>query len=511
MFDSVRVRLTLWYTCVLALVLIVFAITAYILVARTLTRRTDEGLSEMTRAFSETLKTELQEVQAGDKRVSPQSQRVLASNDAAVAAATSEYRLKDYQFIVYDGARRIVASSNGFLVELQEPSAPVWTRTSISSELSKLLEATQAGSAPVYATLSDGDDRFRTLAQTLQIGNGSYTFVVMHSLDEQEDLLERAGAALLVGVPLALLIASLGGYFLARKSLAPVVQMGETASRIGASNLHERLPVVNDRDELGSLAKVFNKLLARLNESFEQQRRFMADASHELRTPVAIVRGEAEVSLSRDERPAEDYRESLAIVHDEGRRLTRIVEDLFTLTRSDAGRQTLNLTDFYLDETVVECVRSLRTIAAARGLTLALKATDELPFNGDEEAIRQMLINLLDNAIKYTRPGGLVSVECKVQVDEFVLTVRDTGTGIPVESQPHIFERFYRADKARSRSANGDENVAAGSGAGLGLAIARLLTEAHGGRLDLLHSDEGGSIFVAALPRHISNSKVNQK
>jgi heavy metal sensor kinase len=504
MLESVRARLTVWYTGVLALVLIVFALISYLFLSRTLTERTDDALAEMGRAFAETLRAEQQELeaQAASAPRDDKGQLAPVSADAAALEAASEYRFKDYQFIMYDETRRIVAASSGFSIEQQETNPSLWTLPPIASGLARLLDARDAqGGAAAYATLDNGDDNFRALARSLQNNNRSYTLIVLRPLDEQEDLLEGAGGALIVAVPLALALASVGGYFLARKSLAPVVAMSETAARIGASNLHERLPVVNERDELGRLARVFNKLLARLNESFEQQRRFMADASHELRTPVAIVRGEAEVSLSRDERVAADYRESLAIVHDEGRRLTRIVEDLFTLARADAGQHPLQLNDFYLDETVAECAHAVRTLAAVRGVSIETDAPREMPFRGDEELIRRMLLNLLDNAIKYTPSGGRVTVKCEARGDECVLSISDTGAGIHEEAQAHIFERFYRADKARSREQSADATIAAaGSGAGLGLSIARLVAEAHKGRLELRHSDARGSVFVATLP-----------
>jgi two-component system OmpR family sensor kinase len=496
MFDSVRSRLTLWYTGVLALVLVAFAVASYLFLSRALNRRTDESLAEMARAFNETLRTEQEELrQAGATNAQPGAQGETPEADAAVKEAAGEYRLKDYQFVVYD-RRRVVASSPA-----QTAGPELIGPFPSSSGTLKLLDDLdgRAGGSPVYSTLANGGERFRALALNVRTGGRAYALVIMRPLAEQEELLRGAARALLIGVPLALFLASLGGYFLARKSLAPVVAMSETAARIGAENLNARLPVVNERDELGQLARAFNQLLSRLDESFEQQRRFMADASHELRTPVSIVRGEAEVALSREGRAAEDLRESLAIVHDEGRRLTRIVEDLFMLARADAGQRPLKLCDFYLDETAAECVRAVRSLAGQRGLALEYEAARELPFRGDEELVRRMLLNLLDNAIKYTPAGGRVLVKSEARGGEYVLSVTDTGGGIPREMQPHVFERFYRVDKARSR-AGGDDGAVAGSGAGLGLAIARLVAEAHGGRLELLRSDERGSVFVASLP-----------
>jgi signal transduction histidine kinase len=230
----------------------------------------------------------------------------------------------------------------------------------------------------------------------------------------------------------------------------------------------------------------------------------MADASHELRTPVAIVCGESEVALSQQVRSLEEYRESLAIVHDEGRRLTRIVEDLFTLTRADAGQYKFEPATFYLDETIGECVRAVRSLAAQHELELQYKyAGDEILFRGDEGLIRRMILNLLDNAIKFTSAGGQVRVDIARDDSSCAIRITDTGAGIPVEAQPHIFERFYRADQARSRS-SGDE-TGGSSGAGLGLSIVSWIVEMHGGSISLEHSDQSGSTFLITLP---ANSEV---
>jgi signal transduction histidine kinase len=219
----------------------------------------------------------------------------------------------------------------------------------------------------------------------------------------------------------------------------------------------------------------------------------MADASHELRTPVAILRGEAEVALSQQARSLDEYRESLSVLHQEAERLTHIVEDLFTLTRADAGQYPLQPRDFYLDELVTECVHSARTLALAKKITLTFDGASESPIHADESLLRRMILNLLDNAIKYTPEGGRATVACRRQGDEYILSITDTGTGIPVELQPRIFERFFRADEARSRSESN------GGGAGLGLAISRWIAEAHQGRLELTRSDSKGSTFTATL------------
>lgn len=488
MIDSVRSRMTLWYTGVLAFALIAFAIAAYLFLAHALNQRTNNSLAESADSFAAFFATEYAELTGG-------------TSDAAAVEALHEYPAKDFRFIVYTAAHRLVGASspNG----RQADASGQWRASSPNVTTALLEEATRRGSA--YATITDeeGEDGVRALARTVSVGGQAYTVVVLRSLDDVEDIMEQAASALLIAVPLALLLASLGGYFLARKSLAPVVLMSDTAARIGAMNLHERLPVANERDELGKLANAFNNLLARLHESFEQQRRFMADASHELRTPLSIVRGESEIALSRDARTSEDLRESLAIVHDEGRRLTGIVEDLFTLARADARQFPLAKRDLYLDELACEVTRSVRTLAAKRKVFINCEASIEMPFHGDESLLRRMMTNLLDNALKHTPADGSVKVTCTSQNDQYVLSISDTGCGIPVDAQPHIFERFYRADKARTRAAtsNGNGTGTDGGGAGLGLSIARWIVEAHDGRLTLERSDATGSTFVIRLPK----------
>jgi signal transduction histidine kinase len=224
----------------------------------------------------------------------------------------------------------------------------------------------------------------------------------------------------------------------------------------------------------------------------------MADASHELRTPIAIMRSEAEVALSEQEISNQELRESIAIFRDETKRLTGIVEDLFMLARADAGQYKLTPTEFYLDELAGEVTRAVRTLVAEKGLTLQLDAIEEMPFRGDENLLRRLLLNLVDNAIKYTPVGGGAIVSCKRDGRHYIITVSDTGPGIPGEAQQHIFDRFYRTDSARSRAEG--EGAGLTSGAGLGLSIARWIAEAHDGTLELSQSSAAGSVFQLILP-----------
>jgi heavy metal sensor kinase len=476
MLNSLRAQLTLWYTGVLALVLVSFAGATYAYLAHQARQRTDDSLADTANSFISSFIAEAEENR---------------SSDAGALEAVHEFHFADQLVLIYDESQRLVAASEltGDIAAdyklpgsaLPSAALPLWNSAAHSSR--------------AYASLPNGKAGLRACAVALTIGARNYTVVVLRSLADQEEALRQARRAFYVAVPIALLIASLGGYLLARKNLGPIITMGDQAALIGASNLNERLPVPHPNNELGRLAQIFNDLLARLDRSFEQQRHFMADASHELRTPVAIVCGESEVALSQQSRTPEDYRESLAIVHDEGRRLTRIVEDLFTLARADAGQYPLLVTNFYLEETIGECVRSVRSLALENGLNLCYQPpADEIPFRGDEALISRMVLNLLDNAIKNTPQDGTVRIDLQQDRTECRVKIADTGTGIPAEAQPHIFERFFRADKARSRA--GDTS---GSGAGLGLSIAQWIAEMHGGQVVLDHSDLNGTTFIVSL------------
>ncbi|HYW73731.1 MAG TPA: ATP-binding protein, partial [Pyrinomonadaceae bacterium] len=302
--------------------------------------------------------------------------------------------------------------------------------------------------------------------------------------------LQRLRRYFLTGVPLILLLASAGGYFLARKSLLPIASMNQQTQAITARNLSARLDVMNERDELGGLARTINDLLARLERSFKEQQRFVADASHELRTPLAVLRGETEVALSQS-RSADEYQASLALIKDEAERLSHIVEDLFILARQPLDRPTIAQRTVRLDSVVAECGRAAQVLAARKSINLTMDAQAQPAISGDDELLQRMILNLLDNAVKYTPAGGEVSVELSQRNGHARLTVRDNGIGIPPQDQPHVFDRFYRVDKARSRAMGG---------AGLGLSIAQSIAEAHGGMITVESNGHHGSVFTVQLP-----------
>lgn len=479
MLESVRLRLTLWYTGVLALVLVTLAAAGYFIFWQSTVKRTDSDLAELSSAFLTTLTAELTDQPGPDALKS------------AAQVAIAEHRFRDHIFAVLDPGGGLYVSSPDPTSGRADPER-VPSEFLLSEPFRKFVDAT-SGADQLYQNLGAGRHGYRGYARHFPFKGQTYTLVVLRSLHPQKEMLEEITTAFAGAIPIAILLASAGGYFLARKSLAPVAAMSAQAEHMGASNLHERLAVKNEKDELGHLAQSFNHLLDRLDQSFERQRCFMADASHELRTPVAILRGEAEVALSRTARSPEEYRESLTILHNEAQRLTHIVEDLFTLTRADAGQYPLAPSKFYLDELLLDCTHSVRTLAQAKSIAMVTDTPPELPVVGDESLLRRMILNLLDNAIKHTPMGGRVVLACQRTGEDYAVSITDSGTGIPVDLQPRIFERFFRADKARSRGEND------GGGAGLGLSIARWITEAHHGRLELTRSDPTGSTFTAYL------------
>jgi heavy metal sensor kinase len=311
------------------------------------------------------------------------------------------------------------------------------------------------------------------------------------SLHATAEELERVRGVLFVSLPLVILIAGAGGFLLATRSLAPLRWMAEQARAITDKNLNTRLEIGAAHEEIRVLTDSFNELLSRLDRSFETMRRFVADASHELRTPLAVIRGEADVSLSLDRGPKE-YQESLAVIQDEARRLSRLVEDLLNLARADAGRVNLRVEEFYLNDLLTECCRSAEAAASAKNLELKCRCPEDVHFRGDQELLRRLVLNLLDNAIHYTPAGGKVLVELEVADNELLVMVSDTGIGIPPEAAPYIFGRFYRGDQARSRQ-NG--------GFGLGLSIVKWIAESHKGRVEFTSRPGEGSLFTVLFPR----------
>ena len=462
--DSVRARLTLFWVGVLAIALVVVGGLIYILLARALYSRIDDNLRAVVQITTTSLTNDLAEGQDVE--------------DAARSTA-AELSSRQQMLAIYDTAGRLLAEA-GRDEDLEIP-VPA-------------MEVIPTGDVLLVTVVeSDDDDRHRLAFRRVTIppsGTG-YVVVVGSSLEPTDEELGSLREILAYVVPLALLLAGAGGWFLARQSLAPVATMANRARQMGVNDLKARLPVANSRDELGRLAETFNDLLDRLEASLLQQRQFMADASHELRTPVATSRTAAAIALQQPHRSESDYRDTLTIIEQQTTRLSRIVEDMFTLARADAGSYPVRRGEMYLDEVVDEVVRASRVLAAAKPVSIELTSTASAAFTGDEDLVRRLVGNLLDNAVRHAPPHTTVTVHLDRVADGYRITVSDRGAGIPAHAQPHIFERFYRGDAARTP---------ADGGAGLGLAVARWIARAHGGDVTLASSSNTGTTFSVRLP-----------
>ena len=455
MIRSFRWRLTLWYLGFFSLLFLLFGIFLYSRLAANLEQRVDDELIAQARTAATLFADEISE-QNGD------------AQKAAVEVVTND--LRGQQVAVF-GEQTLLASSG--------PA---------SAQQYQALVARQASPAAVSDLGSYGS---RAAIERRVIDGRKYAIVVCQPLDTVAADLRQVRGVLLLASPLLLAMAGLGGYLVAKRSLAPLGSMAEQARRITGSSLESRLEIGRAAEELEVLAASFNELLSRLDQTFDSMRRFVADASHELRTPIAVIRGEADVALSQD-RSAAAYRETLAVILDESRRLSRLVDDLLNLARADAGNVRLQIREFYLSDLLQDCCRSAQALAAARGIAIECRSPEDAPFHGDEELLHRLVMNLLDNAIRHTPAGGRVAVTLDSAGAEMRLRISDTGWGIAPEALPHLFERFYRGDAARSRQ---------DGGFGLGLAIVKWIAESHHGVVAVESAPGAGSTFTVTMPK----------
>jgi heavy metal sensor kinase len=313
---------------------------------------------------------------------------------------------------------------------------------------------------------------------------------VATSLEQVEEALNALLLILWITVPSALVVASLGGLFLANKALRPVDEITKTARMITSKSLGQRIKLRKAKDEIGRLAETFNHMISRLDRSFKQIRQFSADASHELKTPLTILKGEIEVGL-RKRRRLEEYRKILNSNLEEVNHMTQIVNDLLFLSKADMGEVHLQRHRTNLTQLVSEICVQAETIAISKGIRIDTSNDSDVAVIGDRLRLRQLLLNLVDNAIKYTSEGGAMMISLEKDDGKVRLNVTDNGMGIAPEDQPHIFDRFFRVDKARSREAGGS---------GLGLSICKWIVEAHGGEISVESEVGKGSVFTVTLP-----------
>jgi heavy metal sensor kinase len=466
---GIRIRLTLWYLLVLAVVLTLFGGGVYFALRESL----DDSLETSIRSRSDALMGVIQ-VETGVPSL-PSS--VVQTEPVRDDDGDFDDDIEDEQFArTWDRSGNVISDAGG-------KNAEVPARRSIVMPV--------IGGTERWARLPGDDDSFQILVRPIVVdGEVIGALEVGQSHEDVDDTLGALLIILMIAMPITLVLAGIGGLLIAGRALAPVDTVTRLARQISAEDLSGRLNLDLPDDELGRLARTFDEMIARLEGAFRRQRQFTGDASHELRTPLTALKGQVEVALARPRDPAE-YQAVLAGVNEEVDRLIQLVGSLLTLARADAGEIGLLREPISLGDAVEGVVEQLEPLATQRGIQLIEEPGPAVTVDADESLVLQLLLNLVDNAIKYTPDGGAVRVGWSADSGSAFVTVADSGIGIDAEDLPHVFERFYRVDKARSR---------AEGGTGLGLAISRWIVEAHGGEIGVTSTPGQGSVFTVRLP-----------
>ncbi len=444
MVRSLRGKLFAWYALVLALLVGAFGTTLYVQLRRSLHARVDDRLKAHAQALAGALESE------GDGTFD------LELSDEYVRLFRGDDDESPY-YAMWDAGGRIIDRSKP---RLQVPPPDRLGRRERGSRREIVVAGPEGALVLVGQRVSGEKEQVRRLLAAV-LG---------------------AGAGVMV-------LALAGGWFLAWRALRPIARITQAAAEVSASNLSRRVDASRMESELAGLAATLNEAFGRLERAFERQTRFTADASHELRTPLSILMSEAELAL-RKERSAPEYRDSLETVLRAARRMRAVVEGLLTLARADARELNLRRERLDLRRVVEETAAMLGSLALERNVAVTV-AADPVEVEGDRDRLREVVTNLLTNAIRYNVPGGKVEVSLQERGDRAVLAVADTGVGIPEKDRPHLFERFYRVDKARSREQGGT---------GLGLAITKWAVEEHGGSISFEGREGGGTVFTVSLP-----------
>jgi len=467
LFKTIKFKMTLWYAAILGIILFCFSLFLYLTLADSLYKGVDSKIRTM-------------------------AEIVVSSTRSPLGAGTS---MADLDQIMTE---RFGIRPLGRFIQILDESGRIGDRSTnlrdVQIPLSvQTMKAASKGVITFETVEVMGKYSLRVVTMPI-IENEKMVGIVQvgSSLEGVEEALHQLLLILLIAVPAALLIASAGGLFLANKALRPVDAITRIARRIGSGDLSQRIRIKRVNDELGRLASTFNEMIAKLEKSFRQVKRFTADASHELKTPLTILRGEVEVGLKK-KRGLKEYQQILASNLEEINRMSRIVEDLLTLSRADMGELTMEREEIELSALAREVWRDLRLLAKKKRIQLKFMDNGFTRVEGDPLFLRQLILNLTENGLKYTRAGGEVAVRVKGDRDQGVvrLLVTDTGVGIPQKDLKRIFDRFYRVDGARSRETGGT---------GLGLSISQWIAHAHEGRIVVESKVGKGSTFTVTLP-----------
>ncbi len=485
MFKSIRLKLTVWYSVVLLAALGAFGIAAYLYTGAMLFQNLNLSLRNETEWLKDILEGRL-DMERGKSR-NPRSDVFgqSASADTTGSGESQSESAEDYDIWNKIYEHSLLNSKKQFVYVLDRRGRVFYK----SFNLMQDTLPTPPGLKPysvIVTKATVGTQKIRLAA----LNTKYYEIRVAYPVEEITDVLQNLFSIFLVLIPIVLVISIVGGYFLAKQSLKPVEAMTQTARKITATNLRERISVNNPDDEMGRLAETLNDMIGRLEASFEQVRQFSMDASHELRTPLTIMRGEIELAL-RERKPTAVYKRTLSSLLEEVLRMTGIIEGLILLAKADSGTAKLERKPTRLASLVGEIKEDAEILAERKKIGVSISRLDEATVLGDPVRLRQLMLNLVDNAIKYTPEGGKIRLSLERLGADARFIVEDTGIGIPPADLRKIFDRFYRVDKSRSRAPDG---------LGLGLSISKWVAEAHGGNLVAESRVGSGSRFTVVLP-----------
>ena len=485
-FQSIRSRLTFWYTVLVFGTLLAFAGISYFYTRDKLSDNLDLSLRTEVRWVRDYLQPRASKVKPTKRSVEsllrhkPKQEAAPpdSDEDEATEEEADEIWNQIYQHTLY--------SPKKTFIQVSDRKGAILYRSINLGEDTLHLDAKLGRDTTFleYAWLSGQSIRIAALRER------NFTFLVGYPVAELQEALENLFSIFLILIPIAIAVSVFGGLYLANKSLRRVDEITTRARKITAENLDKTIPPLKVDDEIGRLISTFNDMIRRLHSSFAQVKQFSADASHELRTPLTIMRGEIELAL-RNPRTPEDQRRILESTMEEIVRMSSIIENLLILAKADRGTVEVDFSEVNLGSLVQELYDDSEVLAEGKNSHVTLSNKDPITIIGDKVRLRQLFLNLIDNAIKYTPEGGMVTLSVERQNGSAIVQVADTGIGIPVQEVDKIFDRFYRVDKARSREIGGT---------GLGLSIARWIAELHRGTIKVKSEMNKGSVFTVELP-----------
>ncbi len=486
MINSIRLRLTIWYSVVLLGALAIFGIASYLYTGEMLSQNLNLSLRNETEWLREILEGRL-DTQRGKIRT-PRS-GILSSQpqqqDTTTETEGRNESEQDYTIWNKIYEHSLLNSKKQFVYVMDRRGRVFYKSFNMGEDSLPSPPGLKPYQVKVVATVL-GSQKIRLAAMNTKF----YEIRVAYPVEEINDVRQNLFSIFLVLIPIVLVISVVGGYFLAKQSLRPVEEITRTTRKITATNLRERIRVKNPEDEIGRLTETLNDMIGRLEASFEQVQQFSLDASHELRTPLTIMRGEIELAL-RGNRKGASYKKTLASLLDEVLRMTSIIEGLILLAKADSGTVKLDRKPTRLDSLAGEVKEDAEILAEQKKISVSISKLDEVTVLGDSVRLRQLMLNLVDNAIKYTPNGGRITLSLERTNGDASFSVEDTGAGISPGDLKKIFDRFYRVDKSRSRLPDG---------LGLGLSISKWVAEAHGGSLRAESRVGTGSKFTVTLP-----------